>query len=109
MVLEQQQPLKKDVVYGAALLHDLGRYRQYEEGVAHHQASAELAAVILPDAGYSTEETVQAIGQHGTQPQQDLLAQVLYQADKLSRNCFQCGAQAQCKWPLEKRNRTILY
>ena len=112
MVLEQQQPLKKDVVYGAALLHDLGRYRQYEEGVAHHQASAELAAVILPDAGYSAEETaqiVQAIGQHGTQPQQDLLAQVLYQADKLSRNCFQCGAQAQCKWPLEKRNRTILY
>lgn len=112
MVLEQQLPLEKDVVYGAALLHDLGRYRQYEEGVAHHQASAELAAAILPDAGYSAAETaaiVQAIVQHGAQPQQDLLAQVLYQADKLSRNCFQCGAQAQCKWLPEKRNKTILY
>ncbi len=110
LVLEQQLPLQKDMVYGAALLHDLGRYRQYEEGIAHHQASAQLAAAILPDAGYSAAETAQivtAIEQHGAQPQQDLLAQVLYQADKLSRNCFQCAAQAQCKWPPEKRNRTV--
>ena len=111
--LEQQLPLQKDVVYAAALLHDLGRYRQYTEHIPHHQASAELAAEILPDAGYTAEETamvVDAIGQHGTKPQsQSILAQVLYQADKLSRNCFQCAAQAQCKWPAEKRNRTICY
>ena len=113
LVQEQQLPLQKDVVYAAALLHDLGRYRQYEEAIPHHQASAELAAAILPDAGYTAEETammVDAIGQHGTEPQsQSILAQVLYQADKLSRNCFQCAAQAQCKWPVEKRNRTIFY
>lgn len=113
LVLEQQLPLQKDVVYATALLHDLGRYRQYEEAIPHHRASAELAAAILPDAGYTAEETammVDAIGQHGTEPQsQSILAQVLYQADKLSRNCFQCAAQAQCKWPVEKRNRTIFY
>ena len=113
LVLEQQLALQKDVVYAAALLHDLGRYRQYEEEIPHHQASAELAAVILPDAGFTAEEAammVDAIGQHGTEPQsQSILAQVLYQADKLSRNCFQCAAQAQCKWPVEKRNRTICY
>lgn len=110
LVLERQLPLPKDVVYGAALLHDLGRHRQYEEGVAHHLASAQLAEAILPDAGYSAAETAQivtAIRQHGAQPQQDLLAQVLYRADKLSRNCFQCAAQGQCKWPPEERNRTV--
>ncbi len=113
MVLEQQIPLKKDIVYGAALLHDLGRYRQYEEQIPHHQASAELAMHILPDAGYSIEEAVmitEAIGQHGVETDsQSSLARVLYQADKLSRNCFQCAAQAECKWSDEKRNKTVLY
>ena len=53
MVLEQGLSLQKDIVYGAALLHDLGRYRQYEDGTPHHQASAALAETILPDAGYT--------------------------------------------------------
>lgn len=113
MVLEQQLPLKKHIVYGAALLHDLGRYQQYEVQIPHSQASAELAELILPGAGYTTEETEQiinAIRQHGTEPQeQGVLARVLYDADKLSRSCFQCGAQAECKWKEEKRNKTILF
>lgn len=113
MVLEQQISLEKDIVYGAALLHDLGRYRQYTEQMPHHQASAELAAMILPEAGYTVEETkqiVDAIRQHGSTPQQQgQLAQILYDADKRSRNCFQCKAQAECKWTLEQRNKTIVY
>ncbi len=113
MVLEQNLPLKKEIVYGAALLHDLGRYRQYEEQIPHHQASAELALEILPDAGYTEEETamiVEAIGQHGEKSaSRNPLARVLYQADKLSRCCFQCAAQEACKWDAEKRNKTIIY
>lgn len=113
MVLEQNLPLKKEIVYGAALLHDLGRYQQYEEQIPHHQASAELALQILPDAGYTEEETAmiaEAIGQHGDETvSRNHLARVLYQADKLSRCCFQCAAQAECKWNEEKRNKTIIY
>lgn len=113
MVLEEQLPLQKDIVYGAALLHDLGRYRQYEENIPHHQASADLARMILPDAGYHAGEIAmitEAIGQHGEEhASRSHLARVLYRADKLSRNCFRCMAQDACKWSAEKRNRTIVY
>lgn len=113
LTMEEQLPLDKEIVYGAALLHDIGRDRQYEEQIPHHQASAGLAAEILPDAGYNAVETtliVDAIAQHGAPCcEQGSLAQVLYQADKLSRNCFRCTVQDQCKWPEEKRNRTILW
>ena len=113
MALEKNLPVQKDIIYGAALLHDLGRYRQYEDNIPHHQASAELAQQILPIVGYDAAETaeiVDAIRQHGTKPQdQGQLARILYDADKLSRNCFQCGAQGECKWALEKRNKTILF
>jgi hypothetical protein len=52
----------------------------------------------------------EAISQHGDElERQSILARVLYQADKLSRCCFQCAAQAECKWNEEKRNKTILY
>ena len=113
VALEQQIPVQKHIVYGAALLHDLGRYRQYEEQTPHHQASAELAEAILPEAGYTDDETKQiidAIWQHGTEPtEQGALARILYDADKLSRTCFQCSAQTECKWKEDKRNKTILY
>ena len=113
MVLENALSIRKDIVYGAALLHDLGRYRQYENDIPHYQASAELAEQILPEAGYTADEVsliVDAIRQHGAKPHtRGQLAQILYDADKLSRNCFQCKAQAECKWEQEKRNKTIIY
>ena len=113
MVLENNLNIKKDIVYGAALLHDLGRYRQYEEAIPHSLASAELVEQILPAAGYTDQETmwvVNAIREHGVEPrEQGQLARILYDADKLSRNCFDCTAQPDCKWPTHKRNRTIIY
>ena len=54
--LEENAGLSKDLVYGAAFLHDCGRYKQYEEGIPHDKAGAELAALILPECGYSKEE-----------------------------------------------------
>ena len=38
-VLEQQLAVDREVVYAAALLHDIGRVAQVEHGIPHEQAS----------------------------------------------------------------------
>ena len=45
--LEDGAGIDKEIIYAAALLHDIGRFRQYEEGVPHDVASAQIATVIL--------------------------------------------------------------
>ena len=108
--LQGQSELGQDLIYAAALLHDLGRVEQLQDGTPHHMASAQLAAVILPDCGFTPEEThaVQsAIAQHRKTRQSDLLAAYLYRADKASRNCFACAARQACNWPPEKMNLWI--
>ena len=110
VVLEKQLPLDREVVYAAALLHDLGRVDQMERGIPHDQASAELASQILPEAGFSPEETqriLQAILGHRSNGSEDPLGQLLYQADKASRSCWCCGAKRECNWPDEKKNWNI--
>lgn len=110
-VLEEGLDLTKDVVYAAALLHDIGKGRQYEFGTPHHLASAELAQTILPDCGFDSEETqaiVQAIRLHRTPAAEDApLVGLLYEADKKTRLCFCCAAGQDCNWPEEKKNHTI--
>ena len=105
--MEQQLPLKRDVVYAAALLHDIGRVEQIENGTPHHQASAALAARILPDAGFSEEEICriqQAILGHRKDESGDCLGKLIFWADKASRSCWSCGAKAACNWSDEKKN-----
>lgn len=111
-VLEQGLPLSKDVVYAAGLLHDIGKGLQYEFGTPHHEASADLAAKILPDCGYDAAETaliLEAIRAHrqkstGSSP----LVELLYAADKQVRLCFCCDAAEGCNWPDEKKNTAIV-
>lgn len=111
LTLEERLPFSKEILYSAALLHDLGRFRQYETQEPHHEAGAALAEEILRDAGYDAAEVAEiaaAIRQHGDEAQcRSELARLLYRADKLSRNCFCCAAQADCKWSGERRNKTI--
>lgn len=106
-ILENNLSYERDLVYAAALLHDIGR--AYDNS-AHDRLSAEIAAKILPDCGFSAENTstIQTIILHHRQDEQcNELAHILYLADKKSRNCFACSAQNSCNWPLEKRNTTI--
>ena len=108
--LERQLPLSREVVYATALLHDLGRVEQIEAGIPHHQASAQLAVRILPDAGLGAEEIAliqAAIASHRSDGGENNLGQLLYWADKKSRACWMCPAKDECNWPDEKKNWEI--
>lgn len=108
--LERQLPLSREMVYATALLHDLGRVEQIEAGTPHHQASAQLAARILPDAGFGEVEIAQiqaAIASHRSDGGENNLGQLLYWADKKSRACRMCPAKDECNWPDEKKNWKI--
>ena len=112
-VLERRLAIDRDVVYAAALLHDLGRAEQMQHGIPHEQASAALAESILPDAGFTAEETaavVAAIRCHrGSAPAdaREMLCEILYRADKVCRLCWRCDARAACNWPEERKNAGI--
>ena len=108
--LERRLPLSREVVYATALLHDLGRVEQIEKGIPHHQASAQLAARILPDAGFGEVEIAliqAAIASHRSDGGENNLEQLLYWADKKSRACWMCPAKEECNWPDEKKNWEI--
>lgn len=112
--LEQSAALDKELIYAAALLHDIGRYEQISTGTPHHMAGARIAGIILPECGFSAEETSRiqnAILSHRTQENdmEDLLSVLLYRADKQSRNCFCCPAAPECNWPDTKKNHHITY
>lgn len=112
--LEQHISYQKDLIYAAALLHDIGRFEQYEKQLPHHEAGALIAAGILAECQYTGEEITQitdAIRSHrkADSGEMSVLNKLLYDADKLSRNCFACRAQQECYWESSKRNRTIRY
>ncbi len=45
--------ISKEIIYAAALLHDIGKWKQYEDGTPHEKASADLAEQILEASGFS--------------------------------------------------------
>lgn len=123
-ILEKHLDIGRDIMYGAALLHDLGRVAQYHGNGGHHIESAKLAGQILADCGYGADEiaiikgaiinhrqdNADAAGKSVEKQvtQQELLSQLLYNADKKSRNCFICDAYEECNWDENKKNRGIV-
>jgi putative nucleotidyltransferase with HDIG domain len=109
--LERGCPFDREVIYGMALLHDIGRYTETEEHASHHEAGARIADGILERAGYTPEERsgiCRAIEGHRQGDMgKDTLESLLYEADKRSRNCFQCEAWNDCYWDEEKKNKNI--
>lgn len=107
--LERGLAISKELIYAAALLHDIGRAAQYEDGIPHDTASAAFAAQLLPDCGFSKEEQTQildAISGHRKKKtgERGDLAGLIYRADKRSRMCLFCGVQESCSWSTEKKN-----
>ena len=112
--LENELGYDKECIYAMALLHDIGRCREYEEGIPHHEAGSVLAFDILKACDFSEEEIydiTSAISNHkklSKDTSRRELKYILYKADKLSRNCFECKMYNECYWDEEKKNQTII-
>jgi uncharacterized protein len=103
----------KEIIYAAALLHDIGRWRQYlDQSLDHGLEGALLAKPILQDAGFKSGEidiALEAIRSHRN-PHAQGAGKLLYRADKLSRNCQKCAARAKCSKLAKMETRdSILY
>ncbi|WP_041720654.1 HD domain-containing protein [Alkaliphilus metalliredigens] len=101
VALENNLEVEKELIYATALLHDIGRWRQYADGTDHAVTGGELAKGILMDCDFSEFEIeliVQAIIKHrkGTDLE-TALEQVIFEGDKKSRLCIDCGAIQGCK------------
>ena len=117
--VEEALCIQKDVIYAAALLHDIGRSKEYTDGVPHDEAGAIIAEEILKRSSYSDEEREAIISAvHGHrghyEPEEtsgliERLSYVIKRADKESRLCLSCDARATCKWPDDKKNLIIKY
>ncbi|WP_069998665.1 HD domain-containing protein [Cellulosilyticum sp. I15G10I2] len=112
LVLENRYPkVSKEIIYTCAFLHDIGRWQEYTLGIPHEQASWELARPLLEKYHFSTEEQQeisQGILGH-RKGSEDILGELMYHSDKLSRRCYDCKAHSQCHWPIQNRNMTIIY
>ena len=109
---ERDYDLETDIIYAAALMHDIGRAKDYEDGTPHDQGSVMLAGEILPECGYNDDEVAQivmAVAAHRMENIGMPLAEVLYEADKKTRLCFMCDAKKTCKWPRDKMNMELVY
>lgn len=111
--IEDNYGQSKEMIYGAALLHDIGRWVQYEDETPHEQASVKLAPQILLSCGFSKEEAEEiltAIINHRNADvrQNKSLSGLLYRADKLSRPCFACDMEKECNWKTNKKNLKLL-
>ena len=51
--LEEGAGLDKELIYAAALLHDIGRYEQISQGTPHHISGARIAGEILKACIYN--------------------------------------------------------
>lgn len=113
LVLENHRPFEKETVYLAALLHDIGRSQNDDD---HDSASAYLAKKWLSDCDAQPDviaDVCAAIAVHrqrsaAIDPATASLGELLALADKRSRTCFRCAAAADCYWPENLKNATII-
>lgn len=91
----------REVIYAAALLHDIARWHEYETGEDHAVKGAEISVELLEKAGFNKHEVnliTQAIKEHRGRftENMSLLGEYLHRADNLSRSCYFCEAKGEC-------------
>ena len=113
--LEEGLGFPRDVIYRAAVLHDIGKSFQYEKKIPHEIAGTEIAEKILSglpgEFSFTETEKRQILtairGHRRLREDAEPLERLLYESDKASRMCFACPAEKQCDWSKEKKNLEI--
>jgi uncharacterized protein len=103
----------KDIIYATALLHDIGRWKQYKDGSEHAEVGAKLCIEILDKSGFNNEEKElisEAILNHRNNGQdKNSLNWLLYEADKKSRLCYACEVLELCYRFDEYKKPKLIY
>lgn len=113
--LEAGLGLEKELIYTAAILHDIGKALQYTQKIPHEIAGEEIAGKILDtlpeDCVFNKEERtwiLEAVRGHRRKCEgMSDVAKLFYESDKRSRNCFACPVEKQCNWSEEEKNMEI--
>lgn len=105
-----------------ALLHDMGRVKQYEKGISHEKAGVAFAREILFSLGCDKKmvhRVCHAIAQHSQRQNVQLrmanvhkiqeLGELISYADQFSRTCYCCNAKKECKWKEEEKIKKAYY
>ena len=109
--LEENMGLDKEMIYAMALLHDIGRSEDKSDE-HHSKAGLPVANALLERNGFDSKEIeviCHAIEKHSSGNDGDAYAELLYRADKLSRDCYECGAIDKCYWNEDIKNRKLKY
>lgn len=98
--MEKGLNLDKELIYVAALLHDIGKWKQYREKLDHALEGAILAEDILRDIGVNEQQIeliLEAISDHRNKSEKKTpLSEVLYAGDKACRLCISCKNIKEC-------------
>lgn len=134
--LEKPYEIDKEIIYAAALLHDIGRGVQYETGEEHDVAGIRIAGDILSRSGFTDNECrliLAAAAGHrgytdnkcsGSKSDKEIMnanifsgdleaaaeefASLIKNADNESRQCFMCNASDTCKWSDSRKNHRLI-
>ena len=113
--LEAGLGIDKELIYTAAILHDIGKALQYTDKIPHEIAGEKIAGEILDtlsenDTFSETERAwiLEAVRGHRRKCNgMSEVARLFYECDKRSRNCFACPVKEQCNWSEEEKNMEI--
>ena len=98
--MEKGLNVNKEIIYVTALLHDIAKWKQYQEKVDHASEGANLAEEILRDIGVEkleAESILEAIRSHRLKVKQSsVLSELLYDGDKACRLCINCKGIKEC-------------
>lgn len=105
----------REIIYATGILHDIGRWQEYDTDEDHALIGARLAPALLYRAGFSNAEVqmicraVKAHRQAGDGA--GILGRHLSRADDLSRLCASCLAREDCHKlsRMETRQHMLVY